>query len=865
MIMVPYVQRAINTRTKSDPDFDLWLFPGMELTANGGKQCIIIFDANLPEEWRKQAQGKLGIVFADLDEKSAQAPRVKQLACSYPDIASSLDEVESLRGKYIILPNVSQGNSHTVLTDGAHADFLRMPYFGGYLDRSQTINTLSRKNRKRLSGEDKTWSQRSIYPLPTSDSRSADFRSLGSNDTWIKIAEPTAEAIRQAFLGHRSRIRIERPELPSFVVTKAEVDGSTILQKTELPLSPEFNAVIGGRGSGKSTFLEYVAFALGRSCYDMPRGHYSGTRRMRALIGDSFTSNGGRISLEVQMDNASFRIVRGPETRYQAEITFPNETTQTVTVAELRRLFPAVVYSQGELADIGGQGAKETRLSDLLQFVNPDYKRSDDQLGVDIEAAKAAVRSEIQAVVDSWGLQAKLRNLTNKRESIKQRADALEKTLPKRSQDDQAILARFDSMNEFNTKLVQASKHADHILQRLESVDLDLRTERDISTDLDGAAESVQLNYRKFFAAFESGITELREDLAAKRAALTTSESEWGKVYEYALNRRNDVLAKIGNQETVTSQIISLRQEVTDLTNQIGDLEEQRRIQGNPSERLEAVLSKLRQINTKRAQRTQEWAETIESLSSGKIRASVTIGANTEEIRDAVDVIAAKTGSHETTRENALDEALESENASDFVDRLRTDCLDLLQWRQMRAAHGEERPDCTQLMSVLGGTERIGEMVTNLMDVSRVGAIAAAVAKPRITLHYSDGDRVISFDKASDGQRAAALLFMLLEQPGGPLIIDQPEGDLDNKIITELTDKLHEAKQKRQLVFASHNANLVVNGSAELVGHLDVSHRGARQFACTGAIDRPEVCGVITATMEGGKKAFKDRQDKYGF
>jgi type III restriction enzyme len=151
------------------------------------------------------------------------------------------------------------------------------------------------------------------------------------------------------------------------------------------------------------------------------------------------------------------------------------------------------------------------------------------------------------------------------------------------------------------------------------------------------------------------------------------------------------------------------------------------------------------------------------------------------------------------------------------------------------------------------------------MDVSRVQALATAVPKPEIALSYTDGEKIISFDKASEGQRAAALLFMLLEQPGGPLIVDQPEGDLDNRIIADLTDKLHAAKQKRQLFFASHNANIVVNGSAELVGHLEVHASGQRQFECAGAIDSPPICKTITATMEGGEKAFRDRQDKYGY
>jgi type III restriction enzyme len=77
--------------------------------------------------------------------------------------------------------------------------------------------------------------------------------------------------------------------------------------------------------------------------------------------------------------------------------------------------------------------------------------------------------------------------------------------------------------------------------------------------------------------------------------------------------------------------------------------------------------------------------------------------------------------------------------------------------------------------------------------------------------------------------------------------------------------KLHGAKQNRKLIFASHSANIVVNGSSELVGHLDVKDDGERHFECSGAIDKPSICKVITSTMEGGEKAFKDRQNKYGY
>ena len=864
MIMVPYVQQEIAARKMADPNFDLWLFPGMELTASGGRQCLIIFDADLSEDWRKQAQGKLGIVYADLDEKSSKGPTVTQLTSNYADIGGLLDELDGLRGRYIVLPNVSQGNSHTVLTDGAHADFRRMPYVGGYLDCGQTIKTLGTKNQRRLSGEDKNWSVREIYPLPTSDSRSSDYATLGQNNAWVKLAAPTAEAIRQAFLGHRSRISIEEPKLPSLVIASIEVEGSAILQHTALPLSPELNAVIGGRGSGKSSFLEYISFGLGRSCYDVPRDHYSGTQRLHDLANDTLVTKSGRVTLTIVQDRATFKIIRSQATAYQPQITYPNGSTQTITVKELRALFPAVVYSQGELAEIGKQAGQRTQLSDLLQFVNPDYKREDDRLAADIESAKSKIKAAIQALAENWAQQSRLRKLTTTRDSVRQRVEALEKTLPTLSEDDQAIVSRFDKANDFESKRLLASKHANQIVDDLDSSASELLNQRDLTGDVEGA-DAIRQHYLALYKSFAGGIERLLKELREKRAVLATAEAEWATVFKEARTARDRVLEKLGAHKTATSQIIKLREEITDLTNQIGTLEAKLKADGDPASGLTQALANLRQIHDRRAERTQQWASEIEKLSSGKIKAAVDIAGDTSDIKDAVDLIAAKTGSQEATRLRALEEALASGSVWDVLDRLRTDCLSLLYWRQMGAASGEQQPACAELLKILGDTERIRAALTERMDTSRVEAIAAAVPRPEIALSYCDGMREISFEKASEGQRAAALLFMLLEQPGGPLIIDQPEGDLDNRIIADLTDRLHTAKQNRQLIFASHNANIVVNGSSELVGHLDVKDTGERQFECSGAIDAPLICKVITSTMEGGEKAFKDRQNKYGY
>jgi chromosome segregation protein len=75
----------------------------------------------------------------------------------------------------------------------------------------------------------------------------------------------------------------------------------------------------------------------------------------------------------------------------------------------------------------------------------------------------------------------------------------------------------------------------------------------------------------------------------------------------------------------------------------------------------------------------------------------------------------------------------------------------------------------------------------------------------------------IPFDAASAGQQASALLTTLLSHSGMPLIIDQPEEDLDSDIVQQIVAKIWQSKSGRQLIFSSHNANLVVNGDADLV------------------------------------------------
>jgi len=126
-------------------------------------------------------------------------------------------------------------------------------------------------------------------------------------------------------------------------------------------------------------------------------------------------------------------------------------------------------------------------------------------------------------------------------------------------------------------------------------------------------------------------------------------------------------------------------------------------------------------------------------------------------------------------------------------------------------------------------------------------------------------------DQLSTGQKATAVLLLVLLESDAPLIVDQPEDDLDNRFITEgIVPKMRDEKRRRQFVFTTHNANIPVLGDAELIVGLRASGEAGEGHAeipveCMGSIDVPAVRELVEELLEGGKEAFEMRRLKYGF
>jgi len=128
------------------------------------------------------------------------------------------------------------------------------------------------------------------------------------------------------------------------------------------------------------------------------------------------------------------------------------------------------------------------------------------------------------------------------------------------------------------------------------------------------------------------------------------------------------------------------------------------------------------------------------------------------------------------------------------------------------------------------------------------------------------GYRVRDFAKLSLGQQQAILLTVLLfSKSRAPLIIDQPEDNLDGEFIYKTAVRsLRSIKEHRQVIIVTPNPNIAVLGDAELI----IPLRGASEVSVVrdrGSIDTTETKDIVCTILEASQKAFKRRQEVYGY
>lgn len=438
-----YFRDAARNEKKEDgtdvPDEEkIAVFPGLELTLNIPCQAIVILDSNFPDNLFGKVLTALAIEPSpDAKEKTAEVQRLGAIT-TFEQLKRKLDEHEFLRDRYIILPNVTSGGSDTLLRDGVANKYKTMPCVGGYIDGS--IDKCNEGDLNILKGKVPHYGNKRIALFQTSDSRSEDHTQLGKNSTWVKWTVPTAEALRQACLAQESRISQSEPQLPSVIIKSIHVSNSEFMGPLDLAISSQYTALIGSRGTGKSTILEYLRWTLcdehqQEETVEETVDGQPFTIRQRKLVENTLAKHNATVEVKFEVNGVP-HMVRRKSKSDEVLLKISTDELEECTQEDIRTLLPIQAYSQKQLSRVG------VRVDELNRFVRSGIKTQLDSITSQTRSIESKIRQVYSNVRRRQNIANSIREDRLNLGSLIQQAQMIRESLTGLSEEQQALIAK---------------------------------------------------------------------------------------------------------------------------------------------------------------------------------------------------------------------------------------------------------------------------------------------------------------------------------------------------------------------------------------------------------------------------------------
>ncbi len=845
----------------------LTVFPGMEITLSLPCQVLLILDSEFPPSMLGTVCTALAIPITDKNDLQCPQTVAQTQLRSLIEMHEMLDKQDHIKGRYIILPNVGDGGHKTLLRTSFQAHYSDMPCIGGYVDGP--ITKLG--NKKHITdGKDRNYGFKSIGVLATSDNRCGNFTELGIHSTWVKWAEPTAEAIRQACLAKETRIAHEEPELPALWVSSIEVNQSKFMGPINLDLNTQYNCLIGGRGTGKSTVLEYLRWGL---CDQPPsfsdEDELPDFQAKRSnLIARTLVPLDATVAISVQVNGVP-HIVRRRAQDGKVSLKIGDGEFGERTEEEIRTLLPLQAYSQKQLSSVG------VRTDELVRFIRSPLKKQLDVFDDEETKFRAGIRKHYGALRAKTELERQIERETLELDSLAKQEKSLRGQLKGLNDEDQKILAAHDSFvqeGQFVSNWQQNIQRIREVISEASDTVAPLPDRPEVADDLPNASLIKKTEQAMVTLADQvrARLAALSKDIVPESNLLTPVEKHiatWTSASDEHEAKYEGAKQKASSQQKLLAQI----KEVEDRTKQVrlsinGKQSELAKC-GTPETKYTEARIKWVELFRARAELLSTKCEELTALSGKRIRARLKRGSGVDAVREKLEGIISGTRIRSKKIESLCMQIAESPDSVKEWDEILSE-LEALAKLPKEDDGDLALPDCERLREADFGNADLEKLVRKVSLDDWLDLSLVELSEIPIFEYEQREEDYIPFASASAGQQATALLRVLLGQDGPPLIIDQPEEDLDNQVILEIVQDIWKAKTHRQVIFSSHNANIVVNGDADLVVCCDyrkTSDQSSGRIKCEGAIDIEEIRQEITLVMEGGKDAFRLRQEKYGF
>ena len=846
----------------------LHLFPGVEITANGSIHVLAVLDG---DKGSADVSALLGAVGYQGDRGAS-------------NVAANLAAIQVVKaisdtGGVPILAHVDGPSGAWELAGNTLAPLLDLDDLF-----AMEVVDVAREKPELYRQRKLAWSE-----VLGSDSHHphghAGSRFPGSHYTWVKMAQPSLEGLRLALLdgGGFSIRRSDDPEpfapfaLPKHCIESVEIKEAQYMgrgKSAELKFNPWLNALVGGRGTGKSTVIHAMRLAAGRRHelehleeHSEPRRTFE---RFERVPKDRTDKGGLRKSTNIawimMRDGVRYRLrwrQDGNGTTVEedmGEAGWRPSPAQTITPER----FPVRMFSQGQIAALAGENQQA-----LLQVIDEAagvaaLQRNLKEARNELYAAKARIR-------DLEGRLARRNDLAVEQRDIEHKLKRFEEA------GHTAILTAYRRRNRQRTEADRQFDTAEAASDRIEQAAAALQPE-DLPDGLFNETSKEDRQVAAIMAALTIAVRSAAQDLRhaaerlrgfVERQREELAGSAWQAAVEQAASEYEALIE-------------TLRKEGVGDPSEYGHLVQER-------QRLDGELARLDSVQEERdrlIERSRSLLDNVMEARRGVSRGRDRFLRETLASNEFVRIRSLHYGDDPRAIERSLRETLEAPThfEGDILDmedgRAVKGCIadlfgKLPEDSAQRSREMEKRIERFRRRIHAAGTGRgdFGGYFNNHLEAKYKKSpevfdrVQTWFPEDGLQVEYSrrgDGTDFRPIVQASAGQRSAAMLAFLLAYGEEPLVLDQPEDDLDNHLIYDLVVRqIRENKLRRQIIVVTHNPNIVVNGDAEMLHALDF-RRGQCIVAKSGSLQekamREEVCRI----MEGGREAFERRYRRLG-
>ncbi|MBZ0207262.1 MAG: hypothetical protein K8H89_13120 [Flavobacteriales bacterium] len=699
----------------------------------------------------------------------------------------------------------------------------------------------------------------------------------GSRWTWIKMGQPTIDGLRLALLdGPLSVCRSVEPgpahhfnTTPEQLIEELEINGTKVMgngHPVQLKLSPWLNAIIGDRGTGKSSFVHFARQALGRNtAQDLGGEDSQPWKTFNSFMRQSAPRKGGvlkpdsSVKLRYALNGTSFLITtKGALKDHVVEEVQADGSLAPANSQDVRDRFKVTIVSQDQLTDLIQNGREG-----LLRLV-------DEAIG------KARWTAEHgQQFTAFMTASAQLRELAiqlGQADRLKAQQEDIGRKLAQFDGSDHAnVLKNFQRQSRQTREVRSLAGEVEALRGELRELQEHMR----LSDVAEGIFDPANAEEQSALNA----IRTLRQIVHSTKQRLGEMEQLLGRAnQEFEAMLANTGWKVVAERARKAHEELIARLRATGVTDpeQYGQLVQQRHVVDEQLKRLQelrATLSRsaahrkglLQQLMDQRMELTRDRNTFLNTVLKDNNFVRMKLLAFGEDKERLIDQLRA-----------ALD--LGGDGFADdlkvMADRLYKDLPEGVDARQVEFNQrlAQLKQDLTELAHGGGDATPWTGWLTNRLKKAAsdrpeyLDRLDAWFPEDSITVEYNASQAGAAewrdVNEASAGQRSAALLAFLLSYGNEPIILDQPEDDLDNQVVFDLVVQgVRLNKQRRQIVVITHDANVVVNGDAEAV-HVMEYRSGQCWLKHTESLQNTNLRDEVCRIMEGGRNAFKRRYQR---